>query len=90
MYANSILRALERIKDELQPLSKRTSAAGYRGNEADEHAMSEITEDLRDATIEYQVSPRSPVMRTVFYSGTMQFAQRKSLYEQKCRLTVGP
>jgi len=90
IYVDSILRALERIKDELQPLSEHTSAAGYQGNEADEHSMSEITEELRDVVIEYQVSPRPPVMRTVLCLGTMQFAQQKSLYEQNCRLIVGP
>ena len=52
--------------------------------------MSEITQDLRGAIIEYQVSPRPPVTHTVLYLGVVQFAQQRSLYEENCRLIVGP
>jgi hypothetical protein len=52
--------------------------------------MSKITEDVRDAIIEYQVGPSSPVMHWMFYSGAAQFGQQKSLYEQNCRLIVRP
>ena len=59
---SSHLRTLEGIKDELQILSERSSAVGYKENEADGRAISELAEDLRDAIIEYQVgpAPRSP------------------------------
>lgn len=56
----SHVRTLEGIKDDLQALSERSGAAGYRENDADVHAMSELAEDLRDALIEYQVSPGPP------------------------------
>ena len=52
--------------------------------------MSETTEDLRDAIIEYQVGPGSPPAHWIFYSGTAQFSQQKSLHEQNCRLIVRP
>ena len=52
--------------------------------------MSEITEDLRDVIIEYQVSPGSPATHWMLYSGAAQFTQQKSLYEQNRRLIVRP
>ena len=81
-------RALERIKDGLQPLSERCSAIGYQENYVDGHAMSELAGDLRDAMIEYQVGLSPPVSYGVFYLGVVQFAQQKSLYDQNCRLIV--
>ena len=51
------LSVLEGIKDELQSLSERFSAAGYQENDADRRAVCELAEDLRDAVIEYQVGP---------------------------------
>ena len=54
---SSYLRTLEGIKDELRILSDRSSAGGYKENEADGRALSELAEDLRDAVIEYQVGP---------------------------------
>ena len=83
------LRALEGIKDEVQALSERSSAVGYQENDADGHAISGLTEDLRDAIIEYQVGHGSLVWKILCLS-TMQFAQQKSLYEQSCRLIVRP
>jgi len=53
---SSYLSALEGIGDELQSLSDCSSAAGYQENDADVHAVSELTENLRDAILEYQVS----------------------------------
>jgi len=53
---SSYLSALEGIGDELQSLSDRSSAAGYQENDSDAHAVSELTENLRDAILEYQVS----------------------------------
>jgi len=87
---SSHLRALEGIKDELQILSERCSAAGYKENEADGHAISELAEDLRDAVLEYQVGPGHPATRRMFLSPAVQFTQQKSLYEQNCRLIVRP
>jgi hypothetical protein len=82
------LRALEGIKDELQPLSERSSAVGYQENDADRHAISELAEELRDTIIEYQVSPDPPVTRRMLCLDAVQFSQQKSLYEQNCRLIV--
>jgi hypothetical protein len=47
---------LEGIKDELLSLSNRSSLAGYQQNEEDLCAVCELTEALRDAIVEYQVS----------------------------------
>ena len=74
----------------MQPLSERSGAVGYQENDTDGHAISKITEDLRDVIIEYQVSPGSPAAHWMFYSGVAQFAQQKSLYEQNRRLIVRP
>ena len=50
-------RALEGIKDELHSILERTSAVGYKENDADLHKVGELAEDVRDAVIEYQVRP---------------------------------
>ena len=50
-------RTLEEIKDELQSMLERTSAVGYKETDADVHTVGELAEDVRDAVIEYQVSP---------------------------------
>jgi len=57
----SHLRALERIVDELQPLSKRSSAPDYQETDSDGQIISELAEDLRDAVMEYQVGLGPPV-----------------------------
>lgn len=57
--------ALEGIKDELQSLSERSSAADYQENDADRRAACELAEDLRDAVIEYQVGPDPLAVRTM-------------------------
>ena len=36
---------------------ERTSAAGYKENDADVNTVCELTEDARDAVVGYQVSP---------------------------------
>ena len=36
---------------------KRTSEVGYKENDTDAHAVGQLAEDVRDAVIEYQVSP---------------------------------
>ena len=36
---------------------KRTSEVGYKENDGDAHAVGRLAEDVRDAVIEYQVSP---------------------------------
>ena len=36
---------------------ERTSAIGYKETDADENAVGELAEDVRDAVIEYQVRP---------------------------------
>lgn len=41
----------------MQSLSERSSTTGYQENDADGHTASELAEELRDAIIEYQVSP---------------------------------
>ena len=73
----------------MQPLSECSGAAGYQESAADGHAIDKITEELRDAITEYQVSPGSPPAHWIFYSGVAQFSQQKSLYEQNRRLIVG-
>ena len=50
-------RTLEEIKDELLCILERTSAVGYQETDADVNAVGELTEEVRDAVIEYQVSP---------------------------------
>ena len=50
-------RTLEEIKDELRSMLERTSAVGYKETDADVHTVGELAEDVRDAVIEYQVSP---------------------------------
>ena len=50
-------RALEGIKDELHPILEQSSAAEYEENEADMQTVCELAEDVRDAVLEYQVSP---------------------------------
>jgi len=54
-------RALERITDELQPLSERSSALDYHETDSDGQFISELAEDLRDAVMEYQVGLGPPV-----------------------------
>ena len=62
LYVKPIyFRALEEIKDELHPISERASAVGYRENDADVQAVCELAENVRDAIIGYQVSPRPQV-----------------------------
>ena len=73
----------------MQTLSARSSAAGYQENDADEQAMSELVESLKDAIVEYQVSP-DPVIHRVPHLSTMQFAQQNSLHEKGCKLIVRP
>ena len=51
-----LLRAFEGIKDQLQSLSERSSAAEYQDNEKDMQAVCGLAEDVRDAVVEYQVS----------------------------------
>ena len=51
------LRALEGIKDLLQSLSEHSNAAGYQENDRDMQAVCELAEDVRNAVVEYQVSP---------------------------------
>jgi hypothetical protein len=36
---------------------ERTTAVGYQENDSDIHAVGKLSEDVRDAIIEYQVSP---------------------------------
>jgi len=48
-------RTLEGIKDELRPISERSSTVSYQENDADGRTVCELAEDLRDAIIEYQV-----------------------------------
>ena len=50
-------RSLEEIKDELRSMLERTSAVGYKETDADAHTVGGLAEDVRDAVIEYQVSP---------------------------------
>jgi hypothetical protein len=59
---SSHLSALERIKDELQPLYERSSTVGYQESDPDQHVVCELAEDLRDAIIEYQVGPDLPII----------------------------
>ncbi|KAF9787378.1 hypothetical protein BJ322DRAFT_1019804 [Thelephora terrestris] len=47
--------ALEGIKDQLQSLSWRTSAADYQENDQDIRAACGLAEDIRDAVVEYQL-----------------------------------
>ena len=51
-----ILRALERIKDKLQSLSRPSTSAGHAENERDMIIANDLADDLRDAIVEYQVS----------------------------------
>jgi len=60
------LSTLEGIKDELQSISERSSAAGYQESDADGRAVCELAEDLRDAVIEYQVGSDPPTVRNIF------------------------
>ena len=55
------LRALEGTKDQLQSLSEQSNAAGYRENDEDMQAVCALAEDVRDAVIEYQVSPNPSI-----------------------------
>jgi len=55
------LRALERIVDELRPLSERSSGLDYQETDSDGQIISELAEDLRDAVMEYQVGLGPPV-----------------------------
>jgi len=50
------LRALEGIKDKLQPLSERSDTTEHAEREADMITVCDLADDLRDAIIEYQVS----------------------------------
>ena len=61
-----LFSALEGIKDELQSLSERSTAAGYQENDADRRAVGELAEDLRDTVIEYQVGLDPPTVRNIF------------------------
>ena len=72
----------------MRPISERSSAVGYRENDADGHAVTELAEELRDVIIEYQVGTDSAATRRMICLGVVQFSQQKSLYEQNCRLIV--
>ena len=50
------IRVLGGIKDELHPISERSNAVGYQGNEADEQTVCDLAVNVRDAIIGYQVS----------------------------------
>ena len=41
----------------MQSILERVGTVGYQGNDADAHEVAELAEDVRDAVIEYQVSP---------------------------------
>lgn len=71
------LRVLEGIKDELHPISERSNAAGYRENDADVQAMSELAENVRDAIIEYQVSSDLPLAPRVIIESPPSWLNRK-------------
>ena len=60
-------RALEEIKNKLQPILERTKMDGYNKNDADSHAVGELAEDARDAIIEYNVSPKRPITVRIRY-----------------------
>ena len=57
-----LLRALEGIKDQLQSLSECSSAAGYQENDKDIQAVCGLAGEVRDAVVEYQVSPNPPII----------------------------
>lgn len=63
-------RALKGITDELQILSEHSNTVDYQENEADGSAISKLSGDIRDAIIEYQVSPSPPVTCGMHYSDT--------------------
>ena len=76
-----LLRALEGIKDQLQSLSERSSAAEYQDNEKDMQAVCGLAEDARDAVVEYQVSP-------IFLSPTGWPAEAVCSFTNKRRCTT--
>ena len=56
-YAKPVyIRILEGIEGELHPISERSNAVGYQGNEADEQTVCDLAVNVRDAIIGYQVS----------------------------------
>ena len=49
----------------------------------------DLTDDLRDAMVEYQVSTNMQHARTTVRSRCdSQFAQQEAIYEQNCKLIV--
>ncbi|KAF9787455.1 hypothetical protein BJ322DRAFT_1019867 [Thelephora terrestris] len=58
---NILFGTLEGIKDQLQSLSWRTSAADFQENDQDMRAACGLAEDIRDAVVEYQLHQQKAV-----------------------------
>ena len=60
----------------MQSILERAGTVGYQGNDADERAVAELAEDVRDAVIEYQVSPNLLVIFRIRVEATSSSVNR--------------
>ena len=69
-------------------MSERSSAVGYQENDKDIRTVCGFVEDIRDAVVEYQVSPDLSVTFRMPGRGSLQLHQQRALYDQNCKLIV--